>query len=130
MDHISKHINSSKKNHSHDKMSKIVVNLGSKKFENNNNSTWQLNNIQNLLLMSIVDNPENYISNVDRKLDERKVRTSSIKSSSTLFSCSTREIYNIFHRGQNKRLVLKSYIPDINTSILRSKIMKIYFIKN
>ena len=52
--------------------------------------------------MSIVDNPENYESNVDRKLDERKLRKSSIKSSSTLFSCSISEIYDRFHRGQKQ----------------------------
>ena len=81
MDHISEHINSSnKKNHSHDKTSKMVVNLGSKKCENNNNSTCQLNNIQKFLLMSIVDTPEDCASNFDGKLDKRELPTSSIKS--------------------------------------------------
>ena len=63
--------------------------------------------------MSIVDTPENYVSNVDKKLDKRKVRTSSIKSSSALFSYSIHAIYNRVHRGKNKPLTLKSYIPDI-----------------
>ena len=45
--------------------------------------------------MSIVDTPEKDVSKVDRKLDKRKIRTSSIKSSSTLFSCSIRSMYNI-----------------------------------
>ena len=53
---------------------KIVGNLGSKKWKNNNNSTCQLNHFQNLLLMSIIDIPEMGISNVDKKLDKRKVR--------------------------------------------------------
>ena len=69
-------------------MRKNIINLGSKKFEENNNSTFQLNHLQNSLLMSIVDTPEKDVSKVDRKLDKRKIRTSSIKSSSTLFSCS------------------------------------------
>ena len=30
-------------------------------------------------------------------------------------------MYNIFHRSQNKRLMLKSYITGINTSILPNK---------
>ena len=41
MAHISEHINSqNQKIHSYDKMSNIIVNLGSKKGENKNNSTW------------------------------------------------------------------------------------------
>ena len=37
---------------------KKIVNLTSNKFEDNNNSIFQLNNLQNSLLMSIVDTPE------------------------------------------------------------------------
>ena len=56
MDQISEHIKSSNhKIHSHDQMSKMVVNLGRNKFEYNNNSTCQLNHLHNSLLMSIVD---------------------------------------------------------------------------
>ena len=81
MDQISEHINSSNnKIHSYDQMSKIVVNLVSKKCENNNNSTCQINRLQNFLLMSIVDTPERDLSNVDSKSDMIKVRTSSVKS--------------------------------------------------
>ena len=47
--------------------------------------------------MSTVDTPENDLSNVDDKYDMRKVRTSSVNSSSTLFSCSIRAIYNRVH---------------------------------
>ena len=83
-------------------MSKIIVNLYGKKCKNNNNSTFQINHIQNSLLMSIVDNPENYVSNFDRKLDNRKIRKSSINSSSTLFSCTIREMCNIVHRAQKQ----------------------------
>ena len=32
-----------------------------------------------------------------------------------------REIYNRVHHAQNKCLMFKSYIPDINTSILQNK---------
>ena len=107
MDKISERINhSNHKIHSHDQMRRIIVNLVSKKCEDNNNYTRQLNHVKNLLLMSIVNNPENDVSNVDRKLDKRKIRTSSIKSSSTLFSCSICAMYNRVHCAQNKRLML------------------------
>ena len=48
--------------------------------------------------MSIFDTPEKYLSNVDRKSDMRKVRTSSVNSSSTLFPFSIRAMYNIVNR--------------------------------
>ena len=109
MDQISEHINpSNQKNHHYDKKIKIIVNLGSKKYENNNNSTCQLKHPQNMLLMSIVYTPESYVSNFNRKLDKRKVSTSSIKSSSTLFSCSIRAMYNRVNRAKNKRLTKSS----------------------
>ena len=79
MDQITEHINSSNhKIHSCDKMRKMTVNLGSNKSENNNKSTCQINHPQNLLLMSIIDTPEKYVSNFDRKIDNRKLRTYSI----------------------------------------------------
>ena len=65
--------------------------------------------------MSIFDTPEKDVSNVDSKLDKRKLLTSSIKSSTKLFSCSIRAMYNRVHRAQNKHLVLKSFILLINT---------------
>ena len=89
-----------KKIHSYDKTNKMIVNLGSKKYEDKNNSTCQLNHLQNLLSMSIVDTPERDVSKVDRKLYKRKIRTSSIKSSSTSFSCSIRSVYNRFYSGK------------------------------
>ena len=60
MDQISERItHSNHKIHSRDQMSRIIVNLGSKKCEDNNNSTYELNHLQNLLLTSIVETPEN-----------------------------------------------------------------------
>ena len=53
-------------------MRKMIVKLVSKKCEKINNSTYQQNHLQNSLLMSIIDTPENDVSNVDRKLDEKK----------------------------------------------------------
>ena len=86
MDQTSEHINSSNhKIYSYGQMRNIIVNLGIIKWEDSNKSTYQLNHLHNLLLMSIVDTPEKSVSNVVRKLDKRKIRTSSIKSSSTLF---------------------------------------------
>ena len=116
MGDIGEHINhSNHKIHSYDKSRKIIVNLGNEKYEYNNNSTYQSNHIQNSLLMIIVNTPENDASKLDSKLDKRELRTYSIKSLSMLFSCSIRAMYNRFHRDQNKRLMLKSYIPWINT---------------
>ena len=74
MAHISEQINSlNNKINYHDKTIKMIVNLGSKKCEYNNNSTSQLNHLQNSLLMSIVDTPEKFVSKVDRKIYKRKV---------------------------------------------------------
>ena len=46
-------------------MRKMIVNLGSKKDENNGNSYPQLPRPQNSLLMIIVDTSEKYLSNVE-----------------------------------------------------------------
>ena len=79
MAQISEHINYlNHKIHSHDKMGEIIVNLINNKFENNNNSTGHLNHIHKLLLMNIVDTPENKVSNFDRKVDNKKISTSLI----------------------------------------------------
>ena len=75
-------------------MIKIIVNLGSKKGENNKKSSTQITRLYNSLRMSIVDNPEKDLSSVDRKSDTRKVSTSSVNSSSTLFYCSIHAMYN------------------------------------
>ena len=47
----------------------------------------------------------------------RKVHTSSVNSSSALFSCSIHSMYNIVNRSQKQHLMLKSYIPGINLLI-------------
>ena len=115
MAHISEHIKASNQNfHSYDNIIKTIVNLISNKFENNNNSKCQLNHHHNSLLMSIVDTPENDASNIDRKLDKRRLCTSLMKASSTLFSCSIHAMYNRVHCAKTN-LTLKSYIPGINT---------------
>ena len=71
--------------------------------------------------MRIVDTPEKDVSEFDRKLEKRKILTSSINSLSTLFSCPILAMYNSDHRDQNKFLMLKPYITGINTSILPNK---------
>ena len=98
---------------------KMIVNLGSNKYEYNNNYTCQLNNLHNSLFMSIVETNEKDVSKVDRKLDKRKIHTSSINSSSTLFCCLIHAMCIIFHHA--KENILKSYTPGINTSILLKK---------
>ena len=91
---ISEHIKcSNQKIYYYDQTSKIIVNSGSKNCEINNNQTCQINHIQKPLLMSMVDTPEKYLSNVDGKSDMIKVSRSSIKSSSTLFYCSIHAMY-------------------------------------
>ena len=71
--------------------------------------------------MSIVNTPEKDVSNDNRKVYKRKIRTSLINSSSELFYCSICAMYNRVHRAQNKRLMLKSFIPAINTSFFPKK---------
>ena len=116
MAQTSEKINSSdQKIHPYYQTRKMIVNLGSNKFENNDTSSCQLNHLHNLLLMSVYEIPENNLSNVDRKSDIRKVHTSSVKSSSILFSCSIRAMYNRVNFDQKQRLVLKSYLPGIDT---------------
>ena len=89
MTQISGHINhSNHKMHSYDQMVKMIVTLSNKKWENNNKSTVKINQILILLLLSIVETPEMYVSNVNRNEYKRKICTSLIKSSSTLFSVS------------------------------------------
>ena len=101
MDQISEHINSSKhKIQYFEKMIKITINLGSKKGKNNKNSLPQLTRLQNYLLMSVVDTPEKDLSNVDGKYYMRKVITSSVNSSSKLFSCSIHSMYNRVNRNK------------------------------
>ena len=105
----------------------MVVNLGNNKCKNNNNSKCYINNIRISLLMSIVETSKKNVSNIDRKLYKRKVRTSSINSSSTLFSYSICAVYNRVHRSQNQRLMLKTYIPAINKSIFSKKLYENIF---
>ena len=121
MTQISEHINSSnQKIHSYEKMSKMIVNLGSNKCEEKTTPHENLI-IFRIRYQSLSLNPEKDLSNVYRKLYMRKVRTSSINSSSKLFSCSILAMYNRVNSAQNKRIMLKSYIYGINTSILPKK---------
>ena len=111
-------------------MSKMIANFINNKWGENNKTTDRINQIQISLLMSILDTPEKTVSNIDWEADKRKICTSLIKSSSKIFSCLIRAIYNRVHCAQNKRLMLKSFIPAINTSIVPKKYMKISFLKN
>ena len=122
MAQTSEHINSSnQKIHPYYRMRKMIVNLSSKKCKNNNKSTCQLCHLQIFLLMSIVNNPEKDLYNVDWKSDMRKVRTSSVNSSSTLFSCSIYAMYNKVNRALKKRLMLNLYLPGINTPVFQKR---------
>ena len=67
--------------------------------------------------MSIFDTHKKDLSKVDWKCDMRKVRASSVNSSSTLFFCSVRAMYNRFNRAQKQSLMLKSYIPGTKNFI-------------
>ena len=85
MSEINEHNNSSNHNiHSHGQMSKTILTFF-KKFKNYNNYSPELFRLQNSLLMSIVDTPENYLSSVEWESCMRKVCTCSLKPSSTLF---------------------------------------------
>ena len=110
-------------------MSTVIVHVNINKENKNNKSSLQLTCLQNSLLIIIVDTPEKDISNVDRKYDMRKVRKSSLNSSSTLFSCPISSIYSRVNCAQKQRLMLKLYIPGINRSIFQINITKISFLK-
>ena len=110
-------------------MIKIIVNLGSKKCENNDTSNFQITGLQNSLLMSIVKTPEKDLSNIDRKYDTRKVNTSSIKLSWTFFPCSIRAIYNRFNRDIKVSCWSHIFLGLIHWYFQRD-ITKIYFLKN
>ena len=116
MAQVSEHINSTnQKKYSCDQIGKIIVNWGNNKVDNNYNLYPQLPCLQTLLLMRISETPDNYLSNVEGKSDTRKVHTSLIKPSSTLFSCLVRSMYNRVNCSQRQRLMLKSYIPGIDS---------------
>ena len=67
--------------------------------------------------MIIFDTHRKDLSNVDWKYDMRKLRASSVNSSSTLLFCSIRAMYNRFNRAQKQSLMLKSYIPGTKNFI-------------
>ena len=98
-------------------MRKMIVSLGIKKGENNDNSGLLINRLQDSLLMIIVDTSEKYFSDVESKTDTRKVCISSVKLPSTLFLCLLLTTYNRLHHAQKQHLMLKSYIPGIYSLI-------------
>ena len=85
--------------------------------KNNDTSTFQLTCLQNSLLISIFETPEKYLSNVERKHDMRRLRTSSVNSSPQLFFCFIRAMYNRVNFSKKTYIMLKSYLPVTNTSI-------------
>ena len=110
-------------------MGKMIVDLSNNKCQNNNNSTGHINHIQISLLMSIVDTPEKYVSNVDRKLDKRKIRTSLIKSPSKLFLVQyVQFIIEFIVLKINVSCWSHLFLQSIHQFSLRN-IMKIYFLK-
>ena len=126
MSHISEHVSSSNHNiHRYYHMSKIIVDLGNKKCKNNNSSTCQLSIQQHSLLMSIVETLEKNLRNFDQKSDIRKVCTYPVKSSSTLFFCSIREIYYRVNRATKKHLMLNYFLPRINTLIFSKEALRL-----
>ena len=102
-------------------MSKHIVTLGINKGDNNGSSCPQLSCLHSSLLIRIFDTNEKHLFNVEGKSDTKKVRTSLVNSSSTLFSCSIRAMYNRVYRAQNKYLMFKWYITGLNTEILPNK---------
>ena len=80
MAHISQHVNyTNHQIHSYDQMSKMIVNLGRKKVENNDNSSTQLYCPHNSLIMRIFDTPEKGLSCIEGKSVTSKVCSSSVK---------------------------------------------------
>ena len=67
--------------------------------------------------MKCFDTPEQDLSNFEGIEMTRKVRTYSVNSSSTLFSCSVCSIYNRVNLDQRKGLMIKPYIHGIGLLI-------------
>ena len=111
-------------------MRKIIVNLVSNKLKKNNTSTCQLTHLQNLLLRSIVAPLKMIYQIMIHKVYMRKVRTYSLKLSSTLFSCSIFSTYNRGNHAQKQLLRLKSYLPGINKSVFPKRHYDNIFLKN
>ena len=86
----------------------MIFNLVIKRGDNNDNYSTQLYHLHNSLIMRIVDITEKDFYNDEGKSETRKVYISLIKSSSIIFSCSVREIYNRVHPSQKQRLILRS----------------------
>ena len=87
IDQISEQIITLNKNKNyHDQMFKMIVNLSIKKGKNKEISSTELTCLHNSLIMSTIHTPEKGLSNVCGKYYIIKVRSSSVKSSSTLFS--------------------------------------------
>ena len=53
--------------HDYDKMRKMIVNLGSKRVDNNDNSSTKIYCVQNSLIMRIFDTPEKGLSHIEGK---------------------------------------------------------------
>ena len=64
--------------------------------------------------MIIVDITEKYVSQSEINIITSKVNTYSINSPSVLSSCSICATYDRFYHDQNKRIMLKSYIPGVD----------------
>ena len=56
------------------KTSKTVIDLSNKKYVSNDDSSSNMRDIQNSILMSIVDTLENYLSHYEGNINTRKVR--------------------------------------------------------
>ena len=95
-------------------MRKMIVNLVSKKCDNNDNSSPQLYHLHNSLQTSIVEIPEEYLSHMEWKPVTRKVRTYLVKSFSIFFLCSVSAMYRKFYCVKEKHIMLKLYILGID----------------
>ena len=82
------------------------MDLVSKKCGKNNNPSPKLTHMQNTILMRIVVTPEKYSSFDELKSVTIKVRTSSVKSSSTLLSFSVCAVYNIVRSAQKRTFII------------------------
>ena len=80
---IIQHINTTNhKIHSDDQIRKMIVNLGSKKGDKNDDTSPKIMDQHNDLLLDIVETPERDVSHGEGNSHTRKVGTSSVKLSS------------------------------------------------
>ena len=88
-------------------MIKMIIKISRKKGNRNYFSSTEITHINNTLLIRVFETPEKYLSHGEEKSVTRKVSTYSVKSYSTVFSCSLHAMHNRVYHAQKQGIMLK-----------------------